>query len=107
MLEEQDLEKIATIISKSNEKLLVDVVDSVSTLTDNLEKSLKNTEKSLKDTLADKDSVNRMMDQSVDRDQKLDKKVNTMSGFLGEKKILSASEIAQLHAIRVVNLSKQ
>lgn len=80
------------------ENIIREVVDSVSTLTENLEKNL--TEKM--DTLADKVSVNRMVDQSIERDQKLDTKIHAMGDFLQKRQTLTAGEIAQLHAMKVV-----
>ncbi len=95
MLEDQDLQKISAIIDKSTGKLLKDVVDSVSDMFDNLETSLMN-------TLADKASVNRMIDQSIERDEKLDTKINIKGDFLAKRQTLTAGEIASLHAMKVV-----
>ncbi len=123
MLEEQDLQKIGKLITDSEKRIVENVVVQVGELLEtNLlpdlhelkvdvkglkgdVQTLKGDVKEVKETmktLADKASINRMMDQSIERDQKLDVKIHTMGDFLAKHQTLSAGEIASLHAIKVV-----
>ena len=101
MLEDQDINRIGQLINASEkrivEKVIKEVVDSVSILTDNLEKSF--TDKI--GTLADKVSINRMMDHGLEYDQLLDKKIDTATGFLAIKSVLSATEMSQLQGMKI------
>lgn len=101
MLEEQDFEKIGKLIKESEERIVDNVIGQVG---DMIEQNVLPQFKSLEDKLAglaDKASVNKMIDASVERDQRLNQKIDTMTGFLAQKKVLETSEVSQLQSIKV------